>query len=106
MICVTSLSFKARHHTKEPAVTASLPACATHDEIIVRIAQSGTAAHDLHLDCKTALGLCPGSQIALSAEGILSISDAVFSRPKPSPFAVLVWPLTRVRPNQGVDIGL
>jgi len=69
VICVTSLSFEARHHTKEPDVTASLPACATQDEIIVRIAQSGTAAHDLHLDCKTALGLCPGSQGSQEVEG-------------------------------------
>ena len=52
MICVTSLSFEAWHHTKELDVTASLPASATHDEIIVRIAQSGTAAHDLHWTVK------------------------------------------------------
>jgi hypothetical protein len=50
-------------------VAASLPVFAT-PEIIVRFAQSGTAAHGLHLDCKTALGLCPESQIALSAERI------------------------------------
>ena len=49
-------------------MAASLPAFAT-PEIIVRFAQSGTA-HGLHLDCKTALGLCPESQIALSAERI------------------------------------